>query len=76
MIFSVAKIYNGKINIFDRSKSLFIGLGIQSGSSFGSILDTVILGGSIGAGIALRGIRVISERKYDINTIFRLGLSR
>ena len=52
------------INISDQWKSLFIGAGIQFGLLFFFILNPVVLGGSIGAGIALRGIRDILEQKY------------
>ena len=41
-----------------------IGLVVKFGSSFYFILTTVVLGGSIGAGIAPRGICDISEQKY------------
>ena len=44
--------------------SLFIGLVVQFGLSFGSILNVVVVGGSISADIALGGIRDISEQKY------------
>ena len=65
VIFCVTKIYI--INIFDRSKSLFIDLGFQFGSSFVSFSNWVVPEKSIGVVLALRGMRIVSEQKYDIS---------
>ena len=55
------------ISLIGRS-SIVVGLVVQFGLSSGSIY-TVVLGGSIGAAIALRDICVVSERKYCGYTI-------
>ena len=77
-IYSIKKYVIAKSNICVQWKILFIGLGVQFGWSFYSILNTVVPGGSISAVIDLRGFvisrnentMVYFDRSVDVDSLY------